>query len=227
MGVSIEPIAPGVGCIRGTWQNGNVYIVDDVLLDGFARWGRRRLLEALGGSRIRRQVLTHVHPPTQGTSRDIVEHFGAQVACGKADLEALRSGRFDGTIPDKVSNRLIEALAAGPAVPEATALSEGDDVGGFEVLDTPGHSPGHISFWRAEDRVLIVGDVITNRSYVLGRRGLRPPPKSHTLDNELNRRSALRLADLEPRVVCFTHGPPLRDPAVFEKYVADLADASP
>mgnify|MGYP002128813951 CR=1 FL=1 len=36
-------------------------------------------------------------------------------------------------------------------------LREGDEVAGFEVLDAPGHSPGHIALWREQDRTLIAG----------------------------------------------------------------------
>ncbi len=40
------------------------------------------------------------------------------------------------------------------------ALAEGDEVAGFRVLDTPGHSPGHVAYWRESDGVLICGDVM-------------------------------------------------------------------
>jgi hypothetical protein len=39
-------------------------------------------------------------------------------------------------------------------------LREGDPVGGFEVLEVPGHSPGALAFWRERDRVLVCGDVL-------------------------------------------------------------------
>ena len=40
-------------------------------------------------------------------------------------------------------------------------LREGDEVAGFEVLDTPGHSAGHVSYWRESDRVLVLGTCST------------------------------------------------------------------
>ena len=111
---------------------------------------------------------------------------------------------------------------AGPAHPVARRLREGDEVGGFTVLDTPGHSPGHVSFWRAADRVLVAGDALFGRHPVTGRPGLHEPPDGFTLDPPANRAAIRRLAALEPAVVCFGHGPPLRDPAALPAFAAAL-----
>ena len=111
---------------------------------------------------------------------------------------------------------------AGPPHPVARALGEGDEVAGFTVLETPGHSRGHISLWREADRVLIVGDVLTNAQPLTGLSGLHEPPGLFTADRERNRGSARRLAALEPRVACFGHGPPWRDPARLSAFVDRL-----
>jgi len=89
------------------------------------------------------------------------------------------------------------------------------------VLETPGHSPGHCSYWRSADRVLIVGDVLFGTS-LLGRPGLHEPPRALSTDPALNRESARRLAGLEPRLALFGHGPPLRDPGRLRAFVATL-----
>ena len=107
----------------------------------------------------------------------------------------------------------------GPPHPVARALSDGDEVAGFTVLETPGHSPGHLSYWRASDGVLIIGDVLFNLNMLTG---LREPPTAFTPDPARNRESARRLAELEPSLVCFGHGPPLRDTAKFTSFIAGL-----
>ena len=81
-------------------------------------------------------------------------------------------------------------------------------MGGFTVIDTPGHSPGHVSFWRESDRALVVGDVFFNNHILTTKRGLREPVRIFTVDRARNRES-MRLADLDPAVVVFGHGPPL------------------
>ena len=84
-------------------------------------------------------------------------------------------------------------------------------MGGFTVMDTPGHSPGHISFWRDSDRTLVCGDIFFGLDPLTGRPGLHEPPRPFTYNVDLNRESARRVARLQPALVLFGHGPPLRD----------------
>jgi hydroxyacylglutathione hydrolase len=101
-------------------------------------------------------------------------------------------------------------------------LGEGDTVAGFTVLDTPGHSPGHVSYWRESDRTLICGDVLFNLNPLTGRESLREPPRVLTHDPALNRESARRLAGLRPALVLFGHGPPVRDTERFVRFAEAL-----
>ena len=101
-------------------------------------------------------------------------------------------------------------------------LREGDEVAGFRVLDTPGHSPGHVSFWRESDRTLVCGDVLFNLNVLTLKRGLCEPPRLLTHDPALNRESARRLAQLQPALVLFGHGPPLRDTERFVGFAESL-----
>ena len=68
--------------------------------------------------------------------------------------------------------------------------------------------------------MLVCADVFFNFNLLTWRHELREPPKAFTVDPELNRASERKLADLEPAVVCFGHGPPLRDPAKLRAFVA-------
>jgi glyoxylase-like metal-dependent hydrolase (beta-lactamase superfamily II) len=90
------------------------------------------------------------------------------------------------------------------------------------VLETPGHSDGHVAFWRERDRTLVVGDVLFNLHVLTTLPGLHEPPRILTRDPQRNRESARRLAALEPELALFGHGPPLRDPAGLMAFVAGL-----
>ena len=183
----------------------NVYLVGDVLIDAGYPASRRRILRQLAGRDVNAHALTHAHPDHFGGSHAVCEALGLPLWCPALDAEAVETG----TIPRTRSrlSPLIELLNPSPhAHPVARKLAEGDEVAGFRVLDTPGHSPGHVSYWRESDRTLICGDVFFN---VLRRTG--PPPNPVTYDPEENRESMRRLAALEPALVLFGHGPPLRD----------------
>jgi glyoxylase-like metal-dependent hydrolase (beta-lactamase superfamily II) len=103
-------------------------------------------------------------------------------------------------------SRWLRALPGGevPAMP------------GWRWLHTPGHSPGHVSFWRESDRTLVVGDafITTNQesaySVMLQRPELHGPPQYYTPDWRRARESVRLLAGLESELVITGHGPPMR-----------------
>jgi glyoxylase-like metal-dependent hydrolase (beta-lactamase superfamily II) len=70
--------------------------------------------------------------------------------------------------------------------------------------------------------VLIAGDVLTNINVATGATGLHEPLLAFTPDPARNRASARRLAELRPRLTCFGHGPPLKDPGRLADFAAHL-----
>ena len=90
------------------------------------------------------------------------------------------------------------------------------------MLETPGHSDGHVAFWRESDRTLVLGDVLFNMNVLTTVPGLHEPPRILTRDPRRNRDSARRLAALEPELALFGHGPPLRDPAALQAFTDAL-----
>jgi glyoxylase-like metal-dependent hydrolase (beta-lactamase superfamily II) len=201
----------------------NVYLAGDMLIDAGGRASQRRLLAALQGHTILAHALTHAHLDHQGGSHAVCEAFGVPLWCGADDREAVESGDLTRVLPDP--NGWIARLSrrfAGPAHPVARVLKDGDEVGDFAVIETPGHTPGHLAFWREHDGVLIIGDVLFHRNPVTFRAGLAEPFGFATFEPSANRDSARKLAALEPRVVCFGHGEPLTDSAGFHNFVAGL-----
>jgi glyoxylase-like metal-dependent hydrolase (beta-lactamase superfamily II) len=79
-----------------------------------------------------------------------------------------------------------------------------------------------VAFWRDSDRTLVLGDVINNMDVRTGIPGLREPPDFFTPDPARNRQSARKLAALEPRLILFGHGPPLRDTRKLVEFVERL-----
>jgi len=94
-------------------------------------------------------------------------------------------------------------------------LSAGDRVGSLEVVPSPGHSPGHVSFLDTRDGILIAGDVFTayGRVAVTSHLYLRFPfAYFPTWDRAEDLASARALRALDPSVLVVGHGPAVRDP---------------
>jgi glyoxylase-like metal-dependent hydrolase (beta-lactamase superfamily II) len=200
----------------------NVYVVGDVLVDAATRRAGSRILRQLRGREITTHALTHAHPDHQGASHEVCEALGLPLWCGERDADAVEDGRIAERQPNHPLNKVIDRFWTGPAHPVARRLQEGDMVAGFEVLDVPGHSAGHIALWRAADRTLICGDVFTNLDTLTGIPGLHEPKPFFTPDPSANRESMRRLAALDPELVLFGHGRPLRDPAKLRAFTATL-----
>jgi len=222
----MRELAADVLMLRGMPPNAiNVYLLGDVLLDAATRRGERRIMRQIAARRLSAHALTHAHPDHQGSSHAICERLGIPLWCGQGDVPAMETpGGVAGLNSPTWATFVQRHFWVGPPHPVARALVEGDQVAGFTVLETPGHAAGHVAYWRESDRVLILGDVLFNMNLLTGIPGLHEPPAAFTPDPPRNRASARRLGELRPRLACFGHGPPLRDPGRLADFIAQLPE---
>jgi hydroxyacylglutathione hydrolase len=220
----MKQLADGVHQLSGWPPNAiNVYLVEDVLIDAATRQGEKRIMRQIAGRRLSAHALTHAHPDHQGSSHAICERLQIPLWCGQDDVPAMETpGAISNSQAPGWLNWMQQRFWTGPPHPVARALKEGDVVAGFTVLEVPGHSRGHVAYWRESDRVLILGDVLNNVNVKTGVPGLNEPPTIFTADPARNRASARRLAELQPNLTCFGHGAPLRDPGRLTEFVARL-----
>ena len=212
----MEQLADGVWQLSGFPANNiNKYLIGDVLIDSGIAADRRTIFKDLEGHAVTAHALTHAHFDHYGSSHAVCQKLGIPLWCGVDDVEAVEAGKMVGGPGDWM-------LPAAKKHPVARALKEGDVVAGFTVLDTPGHSPGHVSYWRESDGVLLCGDVMWGYNPFTFSGPIREPYGFVSPDPERNRESARKLAALEPRLVCFGHGKPVRDPDLFAVAVAKL-----
>jgi hydroxyacylglutathione hydrolase len=218
----MHQVADGVFHIPLMPRDGvNTYLVGDVLVDAGTPQNAKKLLRALEGRPLGAHALTHAHQDHAGSTRAVAEARDVPVWAGERDAADVESGHP--VVADTRAKPILKRIAKYAGAPVARRLREGDDLGhGFTVLDVPGHSPGHVAFWREADRVLVAGDVWFNLHLSTLRPGLREPPRILTIDPARNRESARRLAALYPELVLFGHGPPLRDPAKLRAFTATL-----
>src|SRR3954464_7373908 len=221
----MKEVAPGVFQLKGFPPNAiNVWLMGDVLVDAATKQSGKRIFSELEGRPITAHALTHAHPDHQGASHEVCTKLGIPFWVGEHDVAAAEGGieAIKQLQPKAGINSVIAGFWGGPGHPVDRALREGDEVAGFTVIDVPGHSAGHVAYWRESDRVLIAGDVLNSMNLITTIPGLQEPPKMFTPDPARNRESIKRIAALEPRVACFGHGPVWRDPAKLTELAADL-----
>ena len=113
-----------------------------------------------GTEEISTAILTHSHPDHIGAARRIKSLSGCQVAAHsleKAWIEDVELQGKERPVPG------FKSLVEGSVHVDLTLL-DGDlvDLGGLtlQVIHTPGHSPGSVSLWCAEEKTLFSADAI-------------------------------------------------------------------
>ncbi|WP_077603232.1 MBL fold metallo-hydrolase [Oceanobacillus sojae] len=94
-------------------------------------------------------------------------------------------------------------------------FEEGDKVDTLEVISSPGHTPGSVSFFEPEHQILIVGDAFQTKGGVAVSGVLKwlfPFPKAATWDKETAVKSAVKLLACNPKLLAVGHGNVLVNP---------------
>ena len=219
--MSPEPPA-GVLQIELNGDQTNAYVVGDVLVDAGSKGKQaQRALAAVAGREVLAHLITHAHPDHAGGSQLVVDRLGVPVWAGRGDAEAIEAGTP--VVGDGIASGLLRRFGRFAPQRVERRLQEGDAVAdGFTVLEAPGHTPGHLALWRESDRTLLAIDAFANMNPFTRRRGLQLLPKPLASDVAQMKESVRRLAALEPAVVHFGHGAPLRDPAALKAFAGSL-----
>ena len=243
---AVREIAPGLGWLQLSLVN--VYLVGRpslgpwALVDtGMPTSGAQILRAAsdfFGGRPPAAIVLTHGHFDHRGSVRQLAEHWNVPVYAHRLELPYL-TGRSDYPPPDPtvgggamatLGSRFFPArgIDLGDRVRELPTDGEVPGMQGWRWIHTPGHTPGHVSFYRESDGVLIVGDafVTQKQESLIGvatrKQEVWRPPAYFTPDWEAARRSVEELSRLDPQVVATGHGTPMDGPEMRQQ-LEDLA----
>jgi len=181
------------------------------------------------GSRPSAIVLTHGHFDHVGALEDLASRWDVPIYAHELERPYL-DGRSSYPPPDpSVGGGLMSMLSRfyprGPIdvgrwlkVLPADGTIPG--MPGWRWIATPGHSPGHVSLWRASDRTLIAGDAFITTAQesayavAVQRPEMHGPPMYYTPDWDGARSSVRELAGLEPELVVTGHGPAMHGPTM-------------
>jgi glyoxylase-like metal-dependent hydrolase (beta-lactamase superfamily II) len=236
----------------------NVYFVGSptgwVLVDAAWAWGDcARIIRSAAAplfgpdARATAILLTHLHPDHDGAALELAAVWGCPVYLHADELPLARAvaagdlagiERYGNGLDRRVLVPIMRILRSrpGPAqgrtsiadfarVLEPTAVPDLPD---WTWVPTPGHTPGHVAFFRSGDRVLLSGDAVLTvdatsiggcLAWALGRRPSHAweAPRYTNWDQDATDTSFGVLAALEPRVLATGHGAALLgDPATRE-----------
>ncbi|MCO8270332.1 MBL fold metallo-hydrolase [Actinoplanes sp. TRM 88003] len=142
---------------------------------------------------VRHVVMTHKHDDHAGGLGDVQPlATAAKFYTGEADVSSIQSAR------------------------PLTALKDGDEVFGLQVIGTPGHTAGHIAIFDPSTGTLVAGDALRTTTD-----GLVGPDPQYSEDMTTAVASIRKLAALDVRTILPGHGAPLTtNPAAALKKLA-------
>lgn len=170
-------------------------------------------------------VMTHAHFDHRGAFPELFEVWDVPVYAHPHELPYL-TGEADYPPPDPTvgkgamallsftyPNKAIDIGDRAKPLPQDGSVPH---MPGWQWIYTPGHTPGHVSFFREDDRCLIAGDafVCTKQESLYAvatqEKEIHGPPAYFTPDWLSARRSVEALAALNPDIAATGHGPVMR-----------------
>ena len=148
----------------------------------------------LGWDAVGHLIVTHRHPDHQGSVDAVITASRAPWYAGAGDLESISAGS------------------------DGMAVGDGDSVFDLQIIETPGHTAGHISVLDPVAGVLVAGDALNGAEG-----GLVGASPDFSDDMRAANASAVKLAGFDYEVALFGHGEPVLEGA--SRLVAELADS--
>ncbi len=232
--VPIDEIAEGLSGLKITFvnvfglqhQDGSWTLIDTALPFSASRiksWAEKTFKRPPNAI-----VLTHGHFDHAGAAKELSEQWDVPVYAHALEFPYL-TGLKEYPAPDWKAGGGVMPLMS-PTLPRGPIdlgsrlkelPGEGSELSlaempGWKLIHTPGHTPGHVSFFRESDRTLLVGDAFctTKAESFFAANLFQPaelhgPPSYFTSDWGAAKVSVRKLAGLEPVTVAPGHGKPL------------------
>ena len=164
-------------------------------------------------------LITHAHMDHMGSLAALKQASGAKVVASREEADYIQGAKKTWTMGRegfggklfKTALFFMETFVFKYKPSVVDVPCQGGEViecfGGIQVIASPGHSPGSLSYYQQEKKILFTGDALSGVS------GLRLPPRLGCADYPGALRSVKRLAELDFETCLFGHGDPVTSEA--------------
>ena len=214
-------ILPGIHQLKNTFVNLYLIVEDDglTLIDaGVGRSGPKLALETIHNlghkpNDLKRILITHSDPDHTGGAAELKRATGATVLASQPEADAMARGQASRSPKGALIGLMINLIIPKITPQQADGLLEDAQIlpvlGGLHVISTPGHTPGHVSFYAPSRRVLFAGDSMMAMG---GKLAFRDGPFTWSMAQ--GKESVQAESRLELDAVCCGHGSVVRGPKI-------------
>lgn len=198
----------------------NCYLVEEgeelTLIDAALPNSAKGILDVVQriGKPVTKIILTHAHEDHVGALDSIKERYpDVPVYISQRDDRLMNGDRSLDSHEDQtpIKGGVPKNLKTRAAV----LLKDGDQVGSLKAIESPGHTPGSMSFFDNRTQSLIVGDAFQTRGGIAVAGDLKlwfPFPALGTWSKKTALESAKKLAGTGPKLLAAGHGEMLENP---------------
>lgn len=213
MGISssVHLIQEASGC--------NVYLIEDddlILIDTGTSGNLETVEDYIEGldrkiEDLTHILLTHSHLDHISSAPEIVDRTGAKTLAHELDSPYISGEKKRGILM-----RIGDFISRKPKFNVDIQVKGGEEFGNFEVVHTPGHTEGSVSFFYREEEALFVGDTIrSDGKFPFGEEGkLSLSPRIFSESAEDMKTSVKKIREIKPNFLLQGHGPPISEEVI-------------
>ena len=158
---------------------------------------------------IKHILLTHHDVDHIGNAALLQEETGATLWAPKEDIPYILGDK------SRPGIKKIAALLLRSKKPEKIEAYNDQKIGDIEIIQTPGHTPGHVSFLYKD--IFFTGDLVRNSN------GLKKLPKMGNSDEKSLNESIFKMSKYSFKWVCPAHGEPLEVKDKWKQLLGNIA----